>query len=109
MRDDERQQDEGRRERDDEREHDARDDGGRCRALALVGDLAEVRGLLHGRMNRMVAEALVLRGVGRLIVLHSPTIASRAAHVFTANVQVRYPPAGIRGPLAATGHDGRWR
>lgn len=61
MHDDERQQDEKRCERKDEREHDARDDGGRCGAFALVGDLAQVLGLLHGRMDRVAAEAPAVR------------------------------------------------
>jgi hypothetical protein len=71
MHDNEREQDEKRCERKDEREHDARDDGGRCGAFALVGDLAQVLGLLCGRVDRMVAEALMVRGgVGAMIVLH---------------------------------------
>jgi hypothetical protein len=61
IRDDERQQDESPGERHDDCEHHARDDCGRCSAFALVGDLAQMRGLLRSRMDRMAAEALAVR------------------------------------------------
>ena len=70
MRDYEGQQHEGRRERYDEQEHCANDDGERRRALAFVCDLAKVRGFVLDRMHRMAYEPFVPWHRGSFLLLH---------------------------------------
>jgi hypothetical protein len=69
-RDAEGQEDNDRRERDDDREHAACDDGRRRRALALVCDLANVHGFVRGGTDRVASEAFVPWHVGWLLALH---------------------------------------
>jgi hypothetical protein len=63
--------DEDRRERDDEREHGPGHDRGRGSALAVVDDVAEVRGLLHGRTDRVANDAFAPLHVPGRLVLHA--------------------------------------
>jgi hypothetical protein len=70
MRDSEGQQHEGRRDWDDEQEHCTNDDGERCRALALLCDLAQVRGFVLDRMYRMAYEPFVPWHRGSFLLLH---------------------------------------
>lgn len=90
-------------ERDHKRQHGTDQDGGRGRALTLGRDLAEVRGLLDCRVDRVMSEAFVLPYVGALMLFHAATIAPRAARVCTASAKFNYPPAGIRGLPSARG------
>ena len=97
MRDAEDQHHEDRRERDDERKDDTDQDHGSGRLLASGGKLADPRCFLCRRVDRVPNEALVL------ILLHVPTIASKAACVCTASAKLHYTPAGIRGLRSAPG------
>ncbi len=58
MRDAEDQQEDEQRKRDDECERGTDEDGKRLRALALVGDLPQVRGLLHRGDQRVADDAV---------------------------------------------------
>jgi hypothetical protein len=101
------QQHEERRERDDDRKDGAREDGRRRRAGALFCNLVQVRCLTDGCTDRAAEDAVVLRHLRELMVLHMTTIAVVGVPVCAASRKIHYPPAGVSGWQPAARPDGR--